>query len=94
MGDLISRKYIIEAITAFQHVISVVVNENSFLEILDAVKELIEGAPSIQSNQRTGMWIDSGEYYANCSECGYQIDIHESRGYYKFCPNCGKKMEQ
>lgn len=29
-----------------------------------------------------------------CSECGYIIDDHEySRINYKFCPNCGAKMD-
>ena len=40
-----------------------------------------------------GKWIDeNGTYYANCSMCGYQMDTHQERGYFRYCPNCGAKM--
>lgn len=40
-------------------------------------------------------WVDDyNEYgdFANCSFCGFQIDVHENRGYYNFCPHCGACM--
>jgi hypothetical protein len=44
-----------------------------------------------------GKWIDEdpafAEYFANCSVCGYEIDVHNERGYFNFCPNCGAKMD-
>ena len=40
-----------------------------------------------------GKWIDEdGTYYANCSKCGYQMDTHQERGYFRYCPNCGSDM--
>lgn len=40
-----------------------------------------------------GEWIDEdGTYYANCSMCGYQMDTHQERGYFRYCPNCGAYM--
>ena len=40
-----------------------------------------------------GEWIDEdGTYYANCSKCGYQMDTHQERGYFRYCPNCGADM--
>ena len=41
-----------------------------------------------------GEWIDSkdGTYYANCSVCEYQMDVHTERGYHNYCPNCGARM--
>ena len=40
-----------------------------------------------------GEWIDEdGTYYANCSKCGYQMDTHQERGYFRYCPNCGARM--
>lgn len=44
-----------------------------------------------------GKWIDYEDsftdgYYANCSNCGYQMDVHEERGYFNFCPHCGADM--
>lgn len=43
-----------------------------------------------------GRWIDTDShlgYFANCSACGYQMDVHAERGYFNFCPNCGAKMD-
>jgi Zn finger protein HypA/HybF involved in hydrogenase expression len=41
-----------------------------------------------------GRWIDDEDTtYANCSECGWQIDTHYERGYLNYCPNCGAKMD-
>ena len=40
-----------------------------------------------------GYWIDDEKFeYANCSKCGLQIEPHEIRGYWRYCPNCGAKM--
>lgn len=48
---------------------------------------------------RHAKWIDDDEEYlrrgyqfANCSVCGFQMDVHENRGYYNYCPLCGAKM--
>lgn len=49
----------------------------------------------ISNNRRHGHWVDDdGEfgYYANCSVCGYEMDVHENRGYFNFCPHCGSDM--
>ena len=58
----------------------------------------IEALPSADVVQVVhGKWIDEdpafAEYFANCSVCGYEIDIHNERGYFNFCPNCGAKMD-
>ena len=49
---------------------------------------------------KVGAWIDDeeynmryGYYFAHCSECDYQMDVHENRGYHNYCPHCGAKME-
>ena len=43
-----------------------------------------------------GHWVDDNTnyYYANCSICGYEIDVHVNRGYHNYCPNCGAKMDE
>lgn len=50
---------------------------------------------------KVGKWIDDdklneklGTYFANCSLCGYEMDVHDNRGYFNYCPNCGAKMER
>jgi len=43
-----------------------------------------------------GRWIDTDShlgYFANCSACGYQMDVHTERGYFRYCPHCGAKMD-
>ncbi len=49
--------------------------------------------------RKEGRWIDTDyinlqldTYLASCSECGYQMNVHNNRGYFKYCPNCGAKM--
>ena len=64
-------------------------------EVYNAIGEL----PSADVVQVVhGKWIDEdpafAEYFANCSVCGYEIDVHNERGYFNFCPNCGAKMEE
>lgn len=63
-------------------------------EVYNAIGEL----PSADVVQVVhGKWIDEdpafAEYFANCSVCGYEIDVHNERGYFNFCPNCGAKMD-
>ena len=65
-------------------------DESYLLPAERVIVDLVKNA-----NESTARWIDddSGSgYYANCSNCGYQIDVHENRGYYRFCPECGRKM--
>lgn len=54
-----------------------------------------------QPERKTGKWIDDIVSYsdtgdiilANCSLCGYQMDVVYEHGYFKYCPNCGARME-
>lgn len=71
----------------------------------EAVKEYFEmvivrlkALPTIEE-RKEGRWIDTDyinlqldTYLASCSECGYQMNVHNNRGYFKYCPNCGAKM--
>lgn len=46
---------------------------------------------------RHGKWnddTDEDNYYANCSVCGYQMDVHHEHGYFNYCPNCGCQMDE
>ena len=69
------------------------------LLIDDAINELL----SAQSEQKVGRWVDDGtELGFCCSECGSTFDDYfygdlsdvSMRKVPKFCPNCGKKMEE
>jgi hypothetical protein len=54
---------------------------------------------NVAPQQKTGRWIGHGGEYGLstiewCSNCDFGIDIRESsRNHYKYCPNCGSKME-
>lgn len=48
--------------------------------------------PSVTPKQKAGKWIEHCYQNLSCSNCGYIVadtDIDE----YKYCPNCGAKME-
>lgn len=51
-------------------------------------RQLILDAPTIEE-RKPGYVIDPNPY-GKCSECGQLIDIRDE---YKYCPNCGAKME-
>lgn len=48
----------------------------------------IRQLPSV--TQKSGKWIDINGIYAECSSCNEEIYI---TGDFKYCPNCGAKME-
>ena len=55
--------------------------------------------PLNEEVRKEGKWIDDdeineklGTYFAHCSQCGFQMDVHNNRGYFNFCPNCGARM--
>lgn len=45
----------------------------------------------LYQEQKTAFWFDMFLGYDQCSNCGYQI---RNKCNYKFCPNCGCKMEE
>ena len=54
---------------------------------------MLNAQKAISAERPRGEWIDeNGTYYANCSKCGYQMDTHQERGYFRYCPNCGSDM--
>ena len=104
MDDLISRQAVLDGIeelkrspwatdkrgNGFEYLIT---------EALDVVKDLcVKQEPSV--TQKTGEWIgideEPHEDY-ECSCCGYVVSTFtaniEPHTEYKFCPNCGCRME-
>lgn len=62
----------------------------------DCKKRLEELSPADVVPVRHGKWLkeDRGhvEYDAVCSVCGFDW-MWSDRGYFKFCPGCGAKMD-
>ena len=52
----------------------------------------IDEMPTIEPEQKKGKWIDARDYCGEflCSNC-HETNINNS---YKYCPNCGAKMEK
>ena len=83
MNDLISRQAAIDAIFGRSH---------------EIIKMRIGNLPSAQPEQQKGKWITSDDMYETgvCSVC--KCDSQEPVSYaitmFKYCPNCGAKMEE
>lgn len=67
---------------------------------IERAESEIECAPTVDAEPvRHGKWIYSNDFHwytASCNKCGYQrrTDIKaEGWNQWKFCPNCGAKMD-
>lgn len=62
-----------------------------------SVRKMLEQIPAAQ--KEPGKWIeeDNGEsYFYSCSKCGkrfYNLLMEMMMGEYRYCPNCGTKMD-
>ena len=101
MSDLISRQAAIDAIC--EHGTDL---ERRGITVLAVVNhkqvtiDLLEHLPSVEVEPvKRGKWIYDNQFHwyrASCSECGYKrvTDIKaEKWNGWKYCPNCGAKME-
>ena len=98
MKDLISRQAAIDALKELT-----ANGTNKGMVFGEDAVHRIEILPSVQSERKTGRWIYGESEVGNdgyyCSECGNFVPwIYEESAMnfireYKFCPNCGAKME-
>ena len=62
------------------------------------VCNMIDKAPTVSAEALQGEWIHDGQNFkggidwCHCSECGKKTSAN-GLDMYKFCPNCGAKME-
>lgn len=54
---------------------------------------LEEAIKAMKAEQRIGKWEFLCHQNLKCSECGYVI-CDDDADEYKYCPNCGAKMEE
>lgn len=63
---------------------------------IDDVIEMVQQLPSAQTEQKTGKWIVDDEYI-DCSCCRREkwsrTPYEQLVSRFRFCPNCGAKME-
>ena len=65
-------------------------------------EQAIEETQTIDAEPvRHGRWEwHEDEYICNCSKCDFEIDVYgcidpyRSVGIYKYCPNCGARMDK
>ena len=87
MDELVRKQDVIDAVHYY-------IESGYKCDIFQELKNL----PSAEPEQKTGEWgewIESrtGDEYWICSECGFSSEAFGANILYKFCPNCGAKME-
>ena len=65
----------------------------------DDVVKCIKGMPPVNPQTKTGHWIrfkefENGYYHIKCSECGQYWSIDGHAKIFRYCFNCGAKMEE
>lgn len=65
--------------------------------IVDDVYEGLDELPTIEPERKRGKWIPENrtmDAFWVCSSCGFPSEAHAANILYKYCPNCGAKMEE
>ena len=96
MDDLISRAAALEVIEAVKNITWSQSGKVLCGKMYSQIKDLpaVDAAPVVH-----GRWVYENEAqgdYSHCSECGCRVGggrISDLSVRYKFCPNCGAKMD-
>lgn len=96
MGDLISRQAVLDELRKLriaQQMMDDTQTADKIMTGLFLAEKAVKALSSIQTERKKGKWVDK----CSCSSCHW---IHEDdNGFslltnYKYCPNCGAKMEK
>ena len=86
VGDIISRQAAIDAMATWDW-------QDLYLPI--HFQQLLEELPSVKPQEpRKGKWIEGPNCSYRCSNCGEHYFSIQDYIKYKFCPNCGVKMDE
>lgn len=98
--DAISRSSTLEHVQRLDHLATL--PDGDFVVRLSEVEDaIINGLPA-QPQMIRGRWEDAHRYgwsgtywFIKCNNCGYERrdDNHDLDAEYKFCPNCGARMD-
>ena len=99
MSDLIDRKAILKKIDNIRHSVQMMDDTHRASIVMTGMhlcEEAVRNQTSAEPERKTGRWKMEPDPYGFfdeipvCSECGCTTMM---RAAYKFCPNCGAKME-
>jgi len=86
VSDIISRKWLIEAVEEGWIKFDTKADYNRFIHLVRDV------APSAQPERKKGKWIYGNPATMKCDQCGYYIANWRQKES-NFCPCCGAEME-
>lgn len=81
--DAISRQAVINGLVS---IAKAKAKSDAQKSLMGRIMFFTERLPSVNSQPKTGHWIDKGAYI-DCSECGHHYLVQHN-----YCPNCGFRM--
>ena len=106
MSDFISRQALCDDLREYKvHPVPISSDESEvkgYNDGIDLAISVIAEFPSVEPERKTGKWIGEWDTYWygepivdiwRCSVCDKVFDEWEEKPDWKYCPNCGAKME-
>ena len=95
--DAVSRQAVLDIVRFEENWLSDAKSNNADTDIaFSGIRTQVAKLSPVIPARKKGKWIFSGNYdevgILYCSNCKHEIDVSE--GYFKWCPNCGAKMEK
>ena len=95
--DAVSRQAVLDIVKFEENWLSDAKSNNANADIaFSGIRTQVAKLSPVIPARKKGKWIYSGSYdevgTLYCSNCKHEIDVSE--GYFKWCPNCGAKMEK
>lgn len=83
--DAVSRQAVLEQINCW-----IGSGEYRYTNATDYLNKRIKALPPVRPQEQTGKWKFVCQHWRKCSECGFSHKFAED---WKYCPNCGARME-
>ena len=95
--DAVSRQAVLDIVKFEENWLFDAKSNNADTDIaFSGIRTQVAKLSPVTSARKKGKWIFSGSYdevgMLYCSCCKHEIDVSE--GYFKYCPNCGARMDE
>lgn len=93
MADLIDRKELLQKIWEQGQEYSIPYSQTSYAEVMVGVAPTVDAAPVVHGKWEFPIFTDNDDGLdprVKCSECG---GVEAAFARWKYCPNCGAKMD-